>query len=187
MEVEQTSLPGVLVITPKRFGDDRGYFSETWSQRNLEAVIPGVNFVQDNESLSATPGTVRGLHYQAPPHAQAKLLRVLSGAIMDVAVDARKGSPHYGKWVAVELSSANGKQLYIPTGFLHGFATLTPDTLIAYKCSDYYAPEADGTVRFDSCGVDWGMDLSGAVLSGKDEAAPTFSDWNSPFTFGGDA
>lgn len=185
MELEQTSLPGVVAITPKRFGDDRGYFSETFNKRNLDQVIAGVDFVQDNESLSAAPGTVRGLHYQAPPHAQDKLVRVLSGAIVDVAVDARVGSPHYGSWVAVELSSSNGKQLFVPKGFLHGFATLTPDTLIAYKCSDYYAPEADGAVRFDSCGIDWGMDLNGAVLSGKDEAAPEFSDWSSPFEYGG--
>ena len=184
MEVEQTDLPGVLIVRPKRFGDDRGYFCETWNHRNLSAVIPDVEFVQDNESLSATPGTVRGLHYQSPPFAQDKLVRVLSGAIMDVAVDARKGSPNYGRAVAVELSSAQGNQLFVPKGFLHGFATLTPDVLIAYKCSDYYAPEADGAVRFDSLGIDWGIDISSTVLSGKDADAPAFADWDSPFTYG---
>lgn len=186
MQIDETRLPGVLRLTPRRFGDARGFFAETWNRCTLEkAGVYLPDFVQDNHSVSAAVGTVRGLHYQSPPHAQGKLVRCGRGRLIDVAVDARRGSPTYGEWIAEELSFANARMLWIPAGFLHGFATLEADTEIVYKCTDYYAPEADGTVRFDSCGIDWGIDLSGAVLSAKDAAAPTFADWTSPFEWSG--
>lgn len=182
MDVSKTPLPGVLVLTPRRFGDDRGFFAETWNTRTLSAAgIELPEFVQDNHSFSTARGTVRGLHYQSPPHAQGKLVRCGRGRLMDVAVDARRGSPTYGQSFAQELSFENGKQLWIPAGFLHGFATLEDNTEIVYKCTDFYAPEADGGVHFASLEIDWGIDLSGAVLSPKDAAAPQFSDWTSPF------
>ena len=182
MLTEPTLLPEVLVLTPRRFGDDRGWFCETYSQRALAEAGITTPFVQDNHSFSAQPGTLRGLHYQSPPHAQAKLVRCSRGSVFDVAVDARLGSPNYGKWVSVELSASNGRQLFVPIGFLHGFVTLEPDTEIQYKCSDFYAPECDGSVAWNSLGIDW--PLSGEpVLSAKDVAAPPFSAFQSPFTF----
>lgn len=142
----------------------------------------GLEFVQDNHSFSADVGTLRGLHYQAPPHAQDKLVRCSRGEIFDVVVDARAGSPSYGQWVGVELTAENGKQLFVPKGFLHGFVTRAPDTEVQYKVSDIYAPACDGSVRWDSVGIDW--ELSGTpVLSGKDEAAPAFGNWQSPFAW----
>lgn len=187
MSIEQTALPGVFIITPKRFGDHRGWFSETWNARVLKDAGIDLDFVQDNHSFSAPKGTVRGLHFQAPPSAQDKLVRVMSGAIVDVAVDVRVGSPAYGKSVSVELSAENGKQLLIPKGFLHGFATITPDVNVLYKCTDFYAPECDGSVRFDDpdLGIDWGIANEDAVLSDKDAAAQSFAAFNSPFVFEG--
>ena len=186
MLIEATPLPGVLRLTPRRFGDARGFFAETWNLKTLRAAgLDLPEFVQDNHSFSTAPGTVRGLHYQAPPDAQGKLVRCGRGRLMDVAVDARRGSPTYGQWHAEELSFDNGRMLWVPAGFLHGFATLEPDTEIVYKCTAFYAPESDGAVRFDSLGIDWGTDLSGAVLSPKDAAAPAFADWQSPFAWEG--
>ena len=184
MQVEKTALEGVMLLTPKRFGDARGFFSESWSKRVMADHGLDINWVQDNHSLSSQAGTVRGLHFQAPPHAQDKLVRCGRGCLFDVAVDIRKGSPTYGGWVGYELSAENGRQLLIPAGFLHGFVTRTPDTEIIYKCSDYYAPECDGAVRFDSLGIDWEMAGSEPVLSEKDAAAPEFTDFDSPFEFG---
>ena len=138
MEITQTDLPGVLILTPRRFADARGFFSESWNQRVMEEAGIEIAFVQDNHSLSRDVGTVRGLHFQSPPHAQAKLVRCGRGALYDVAVDVRRGSPSYGKWVGVELSADNGRQLLIPAGFLHGFVTREPDTEVIYKCSDFY-------------------------------------------------
>lgn len=184
MQVEQTRLPGVVILTPDRFGDARGFFSESWNQARLAGQGIDIAFVQDNHSLSSEVNTVRGLHFQSPPHAQAKLVRCGRGVLFDVAVDIRTGSPTYGAWVGVELSAENGRQLLIPEGFLHGFATRVADTEIIYKCSDYYAPECDGAVRFDDSGlgIDWG--LSGAaVLSGKDEGAQAWAGFDSPFTW----
>ena len=185
MHIEQTPLAGVLVLTPRRFGDDRGFFSESWNRRTLtEAGVFLPDFVQDNHSLSREAGTVRGLHFQSPPHAQGKLVRCGRGALFDVAVDVRVGSPSYGQWFGAELSFENAKQLWIPAGFLHGFVTREPDTEIVYKCTDHYAPDCDGAVRWDSCGIDWGF--SGApMLSAKDAAAQTLADFQSPFTFEG--
>ncbi|MBO9468073.1 dTDP-4-dehydrorhamnose 3,5-epimerase [Tropicibacter sp. R15_0] len=188
MQVTETPLPGVFLLEPRRFGDDRGFFCESWNKARMAEAGLDYDFVQDNHSMSAQVGTVRGLHFQSPPHAQAKLVRCGRGVLFDVAVDIRKGSPTYGQWVGYELSFDNGKQLLIPEGFLHGFATRTPDTEIIYKCSDYYAPDCDGAVRFDcpDLGIDWG--LSGdAVLSEKDAAAPVMADFDSPFVWEGAA
>ncbi|MDR5655059.1 dTDP-4-dehydrorhamnose 3,5-epimerase [Ruixingdingia sedimenti] len=187
MQLFGTVLDGVVVLAPRRFGDDRGYFSETWSRRVLFAAGIDVDFVQDNHSLSRGVGTVRGLHFQRPPHAQAKLVRVGRGRILDVAVDIRQGSPSYGQWVGVELSADDGRQLLIPAGFLHGFVTREPDTEVIYKCSDYYAPDCDGAVRFDdpAIGVDWGIAPGAAVLSDKDRAAPLLRDLDNPFRYEG--
>jgi dTDP-4-dehydrorhamnose 3,5-epimerase len=184
LQIEPTALPGVLSLTPSRHGDARGFFSESWSRRALAAHGVEIDFVQDNHSLSAKAGTLRGLHFQAPPHAQAKLVRCGRGRLWDVAVDIRRGSPSYGQWVGVELSFQNGRQLLVPEGFLHGFVTLEDDTEIVYKCSDYYAPQADGAVRWDSVGIDW--ELGGEpVLSAKDAAAPALDAFETPFAYEG--
>jgi len=186
MQIEETSLPGVLIITPRRFGDARGFFSESWNKALLADHGIDLEFVQDNHSLSEAVNTVRGLHFQSPPHAQDKLVRCGRGALMDVVVDIRVGSPTWGRWFGVVLSAENGRQMLVPKGFLHGFATRQPDTEIIYKCTDYYAPDCDGAVRFDdpAIGIDWG--LSGApVLSDKDARAPLLADFNSPFHWEG--
>ncbi|MEL7300961.1 MAG: dTDP-4-dehydrorhamnose 3,5-epimerase [Pseudomonadota bacterium] len=183
MQITETALPGVLLLEPRRFGDARGYFSESWNRRTLAEQGITIDFVQDNHSLSRDAGTVRGLHFQSPPHAQAKLVRCGRGVLFDVAVDARRGSPRYGHWVGVELSAENGRQLLIPDGFLHGFITRAPDTEIIYKCSDYYAPKADGAVHWASCGIKWG-EAAAPVLSEKDAAAPPFDAFESPFIYG---
>lgn len=184
MQIQETALPGVLILTPQRFGDHRGFFSESWNRQRMADHGLDIDFVQDNHSLSATVDTVRGLHFQTPPHAQDKLVRCGRGALWDVAVDIRRGSPTYGQWVGVELTAENGRQLLVPAGFAHGFATRAPDTEIVYKCSDYYAPDCDRALRFDdpAIGIDWG--LSGApILSEKDAAAPLLADLDSPFTW----
>lgn len=182
MDIKLTALGDVLLITPQRFEDDRGFFVETWSRSAMDAVGMAFDFVQDNHSLSREAGTIRGLHFQAPPHAQDKLVHCTRGAILDVAVDVRVGSTTYGQWVKIELTATNDHQLLIPQGFLHGFVTLQPDSEVQYKCSDYYAPECDGSVRWDSLGIDWGLtDLP--VLSAKDATAMPFSDFQSPFVF----
>lgn len=185
MQIDDTALSGVKILTPRRFGDARGWFSETWNAETLAAAGLALSFVQDNHSFSVPAGTVRGLHFQAPPHAQDKLVRVVQGRILDVAVDIRKGSPSYGAAVGVELSAEVGNQLLIPKGFLHGFATLTPDCHVLYKCTDTYAPETEGSVRFDDpdLAIDWGIDTSTAVLSDKDAKAPAFADLDSPFVY----
>ncbi|MEW2915377.1 dTDP-4-dehydrorhamnose 3,5-epimerase [Leisingera sp. JC11] len=182
MQVEETGLPGLKVLTPARFGDARGFFSESWNRRRMQEVGIDLDFVQDNHSLSAAAGTLRGLHFQAPPHAQDKLVRCGRGALFDVAVDIRKGSPAFGKWFGIELSAENGRQLLVPKGFLHGFLTRVPDTEVIYKCTDYYAPECDGAVAWDSCGIDWEFEGT-PVLSKKDAAAPALADFDSPFTW----
>ncbi|MEM6596366.1 MAG: dTDP-4-dehydrorhamnose 3,5-epimerase [Pseudomonadota bacterium] len=182
MQIEKTKLDGVVIVTPARYGDDRGFFSECWSRARLSEAGVYVDFVQDNHSLSVATGTVRGLHFQTPPHAQAKLVRCGRGALFDVAVDLRRGSPTYGHWVGVELSFENGRQLLVPVGFAHGFVTREPDTEAVYKCSDYYAPECDRALHWDSCGIDWGLDGT-PVLSPRDAAAPALAEFESPFTY----
>ncbi|MEP1328076.1 dTDP-4-dehydrorhamnose 3,5-epimerase [Pseudophaeobacter sp.] len=189
MQVEETGLPGLKVLTPQRFGDARGYFSESWNRQRMAALGLDLDFVQDNHSLSATPGTLRGLHFQAPPHAQDKLVRCGRGVLFDVAVDIRRGSATFGAWFGIELSAENGKQLLVPKGFLHGFITRAPETEVVYKCTDYYAPDCDGAVAWDSCGIDWGFDQgfeSNPILSDKDAAAPALADFDSPFTWQGE-
>ncbi len=183
MRIEETSLHGVRILTPRRFGDDRGFFAEIWNARTYAEAGLQVDFVQDNHSLSASVGTLRGLHFQAPPHAQGKLVRCGAGRLFDVAVDIRRGSPTYGQWAGVELSAENGRMLWIPRGMAHGFVTREADTEIVYKCDGFYAAEADRALRWDSCGIDWG--LGGApVLSEKDAHAPAFAGFETPFTFG---
>ena len=183
-EIFRTALPDVIRILPSRFGDHRGFFSETYSQLAYANLGIEAVFVQDNHSLSAAVGTVRGLHFQVPPHAQAKLVRCGRGAIFDVAVDIRRGSPTYGRWAGFTLSAKNGAQLYIPVGFAHGFATLEPDSEIIYKCSDYYAPETEGALRWDDSDIGIAWPLTAApVLSEKDASAPLLADFNSPCTF----
>lgn len=183
MQIDDTAIPDVKRLTPRRFGDARGFFSETWNARTLAQAGVDAVFVQDNHSYSSQAGTVRGLHYQRPPHAQGKLVRVAQGRILDVAVDVRRGSPHYGRWVAEELSAENGAQLWVPRGFLHGFVTLEPDCHVLYKTDDHYAPDCDGAVRFDDpdLAIDWTIAPEAAVLSDKDAAAPAFRDFDTPF------
>ncbi|MEM7236562.1 MAG: dTDP-4-dehydrorhamnose 3,5-epimerase [Pseudomonadota bacterium] len=187
MDCQTTDLPGVLILTPRRFGDARGFFAETWNRRTLEGHGVDLDFVQDNHSLSAEVGTVRGLHFQAPPHAQDKLVRCGRGGFLDVVVDIRKGSPAYGRWVGVELSAENGRQLLVPKGFAHGFVTRLPDTEICYKCSDYYAPETEGAVHYadPAIGIDWGIAADDAILSAKDAAARPLAELDSPFVWEG--
>lgn len=185
MDIRATDLPDVKVLTPRRFGDARGYFSETWNAGRMAAAGLSTQFVQDNESVSARPGTLRGLHYQSPPFAQAKLVRVARGAVRDVAVDVRRGSPTYGRWIAEVLSAENGAQILVPRGFLHGFVTLEPDTLVIYKVDNGYDAASDGSVLWNGAGldVDWGVDPGEVTLSDKDRAAPAFRDWVSPFEY----
>ncbi len=185
-QIHPTALPEVVVIVPPRFGDARGWFCETWNPRSLAAAgLTLPDFVQDNHSYSAPRHTLRGLHYQRPPHGQAKLVRCSRGRILDVAVDVRRGSPRYGQWATAELSAENGYQLFVPEGFLHGFLTLTEDCEVQYKCSGFYAPEADGAVRWNSIGLDWG--IAAPQLSDKDAAAPGLGNWDSPFIMAGRA
>ena len=183
MKIEPTDLPDVLILTPARFGDERGWFSETFNAARLAAAGLDMVWVQDNHSMSARVGTLRGLHFQAPPHAQDKLVRCSRGAIFDVAVDIRRGSPGYGAWIGVELTAQNGRQMLVPKGFLHGFVTRAADSEVQYKCSDVYAPECDGGISWNDpdIGIDWGV--SAPVLSAKDSAAPAFRDFVSPFVW----
>ena len=189
MQIEQTALPGVMLITPPRFGDHRGFFSESYSRKKLADHGIDLEFVQDNHSLSMAQGTVRGLHFQAPPHAQDKLVRCGRGSLFDVAVDIRKGSPTYGHWVGYELSFENGRQLLVPAGFAHGFMTLQPETEIVYKCSDYYAPETEGALLWNDpdIGIDWPLSGIEPAISDKDAAAPGIKGYDSPFTWEGGA
>ena len=186
MDIRETALPGVLCLTPRRFGDGRGWFSESWSARRMEEAGLSFDWVQDNHSHSVEVGTVRGLHCQVPPSAQAKLVRVARGGVLDIAVDIRRGSPTFGQWVAEELSAANGAELLVPRGFLHGFVTLEPETDVLYKVDAFYDPAAERAVRFDDpdLAIDWGIDPARAVLSDKDAAAPAFADLESPFVLG---
>ena len=172
MNVIETALAGVRILEPQVFGDARGWFMESWSKKKMEDAGSFVDFVQDNHSFSAQKGTLRGLHYQLNPMAQAKLLRVSRGAIFDVAVDIRRGSPTYAKWVGVKLTAENYRQLFIPRGFAHGFITLTDDVEVQYKADNLYAPDCDGNIRWDDpeIGVEW--PIPPVVLSEKDAAAP---------------
>ena len=180
-------MPAPQLIIPHRFGDKRGWFSESYSRRALAELSIVDDFVQDNHSLSASKGTLRGLHFQTPPHAQAKLVRCIAGAIWDVAVDVRADSPTYGKWVGAELTAANGEQLYVPVGFAHGFVTLTDNTEVAYKTSDYYAPECDGGIIWNDqqIAVEWPIADLAPILSDKDHKLQQLKDFVSPFQYDG--
>lgn len=177
MNVLETSLPGVVVIEPKVFGDGRGYFFESWSQRDFDALVRPVRFVQDNESKSRY-GVIRGLHFQKGRQAQGKLVRVVSGRVLDVAVDLRRGSPTFGRHAAVELSGENRRQLFIPRGFAHGFAVLSEEAVLQYKCDSPYAPESEAAVAWDDpdLGIDWGIPAADVILSEKDKAHPRLRD-----------
>lgn len=185
MKITQTKLSGVYVIEPQVFGDSRGWFTETYSKIKLEqdGVLKNIEFVQDNHSFSAQKGTLRGLHFQMNPKAQTKLLRCSRGKILDVAVDIRKGSLNYRKWVSVELSAENFRQILIPKGFAHGFVTLTDDVEVQYKVDEYYSPECDRSIRFDDSeiGVDWGIE--NPILSQKDLKAPLLKDSDCNFKY----
>ena len=184
MELLQTDIPEVVLVRPTRHGDDRGFFSETFRAE----WFPNLRFVQDNHSLSATPGTLRGLHLQKPPHAQAKLVRVTRGRILDVAVDIRVGSPTYGHHVAVELSAANWEQLLVPVGFAHGFITREPDTEVHYKVSDYYSADHDAGIAWNDpdLAIDWGLEEGQILLSERDRAHRPLADIEPSFTFEGE-
>ncbi len=177
MNVVQTEIPGVVIIEPRVFEDARGYFFESFSQRDFDSQVREVRFVQDNESKSSY-GVLRGLHFQKPPHAQSKLVRVVKGAVLDVAVDIRKGSPTFGKHVAVELSAENHRQFFIPRGFAHGFVVLTDEVIFQYKCDNFYAPESEGAVAWDDpdLGIDWKVPSDRMLLSAKDGANPYLKD-----------
>ena len=187
MKIEPLAIPDVKLITPKRFGDHRGWFVETYSKPRLVEHGVDLEFVQDNHSFSAQVGTLRGLHFQKPPHAQDKLVRVTRGKVLDVAVDIRKGSPWYGQHVSTVLDANDGLQMFVPKGFAHGFVTLTPDTEFLYKVSDVYAPDCDAGIRWDDAdlAVDWQLDDLTPVTSEKDGKLPSFADFDSPFTYEG--
>ena len=185
MDLNETDLPEVKLITPRRFGDKRGFFSETYNRRAFAEMGISGEFIQDNHAHSAERGTLRGLHFQAPPATQTKLLRVLRGAILDVVVDLRHGSPRFGQHVMVELTAESGQQILCPKGFAHGVLTLTPDTEMAYKVDAYYAPELDFGVRFDDpdLGIDWPLPESKMIVSDRDRYQPFFRDLPRIFTF----
>jgi dTDP-4-dehydrorhamnose 3,5-epimerase len=178
MDIVPTALDGVVEVRPTRHGDDRGWFSEVYKRHTLHDAGIDIEFVQDNESFSAPTGTLRGLHYQLPPHAQDKLVRVIHGSILDVAVDIRSGSATFGRHVAVTLTAEEGNQLLVPAGFAHGFSTLEPDTRVAYKVSDRYAPDCERAIRWDdpALAIDWQLPPGGPTLSGKDAVAPLLAD-----------
>ena len=177
MNIIETGIEGLWIIEPRIFGDSRGYFFESFSQKEFDEKIGPVNFVQDNESKSCY-GVVRGLHFQKPPHAQAKLVRVVKGKVLDVAVDLREGSPTYGKHCAVELSEENHRQMFIPKGFAHGFSVLSEEAVFQYKCDDYYAPETEGAVAWDDpdLAIDWHVPAEDIRLSEKDRKHPRLAE-----------
>jgi dTDP-4-dehydrorhamnose 3,5-epimerase len=174
MTIERLSIPDVWVFTPRRFEDQRGWFQETFSAEALRAHLGGVVFVQDNHSMSRAPLTMRGMHFQRPPKAQDKLVRVVRGSVLDVAIDIRRASPTYGKWVSAKLSAENGVQIFVPKGFAHGFLTLEPDTEVIYKVSDVYSPPDEGGVshKDPAVGIDWGADPESFVMAPRDLAFP---------------
>lgn len=184
INVIQTEIPGVVIIEPKIFGDDRGYFYESYSQRDFEEKVAKVTFIQDNQSFSHY-GVLRGLHFQNPPYTQSKLVRVIQGKVVDVAVDIRKGSPTYGKYVAVELTGENHRQFFIPKGFAHGFVVLSETALFQYKCDEFYHPESEGAVMWDDpdINIDWRIPAGDIALSAKDARHKYLKEFVSPFDF----
>lgn len=184
MEVIKTAIEGVVIIEPRIFTDSRGYFFESYSKKEFDEKVCPVDFVQDNESCS-TYGVMRGLHFQRPPFTQSKLVRCVRGAVLDVAVDIRKGSPTYGQHVAVELTEENHRQFFVPRGFAHGFAVLSDVAVFQYKCDNYYAPQADGGIAItdSSLGIDWRIDPAKAILSEKDMRHAILADFDYPFDY----
>lgn len=185
MEVIKTQIDGVLIIEPRVFGDARGYFFESFNAREFaEKTGMDITFVQDNESRSKY-GVLRGLHFQRPPYTQSKLVRVVKGRVLDVAVDLRKGSPTYGQHVSCELTEDNHRQFFVPKGFAHGFCVLSEDAIFQYKCDNFYAPQADGGISIldASLGIDWGIEMDKALLSDKDTKHPCMKDFDSPFVY----
>lgn len=184
INVIKTGIEGVVIIEPRLFKDDRGYFFESFSQRDFQSLVKEVSFVQDNESKSSY-GVLRGLHFQKPPFAQSKLVRVIKGAVLDVAVDIRKGSPTYGQHVSVELTGDNHRQFFIPQGFAHGFSVLTPEVIFQYKCDNFYAPQAEGAIAWNDpdLGIDWRVPADKVILSEKDNHHPLLKDLDSPFDY----
>ena len=184
MEIIKTGIEGLLILEPRIFQDARGYFFESFSQREFEEKVGPVHFVQDNESMS-TYGVMRGLHFQRPPYTQSKLVRCVKGAVLDVAVDIRQGAPTYGQHVAVELTAENHRQFFIPKGFAHGFAVLSETAVFQYKCDEFYHPEADAGISIldDSLGIDWRIPMDKAILSDKDTRHGMLADFQSPFTY----
>ena len=183
MEIIETSIIGLVIIEPRIFKDPRGYFFESFSQREFDEKVGKITFVQDNESMSSY-GVMRGLHFQRPPFTQSKLVRCVKGAVLDVAVDIRKGSPTYGQHVAVELTEENHRQFFIPKGFAHGFAVLSETAVFQYKCDEFYHPEVDGGISIldTSLGIDWRIPSIDAILSDKDKKHPLLKNFNSPFS-----
>lgn len=183
MEVIKTDIEGLVIIEPKVFGDARGYFFESFSQREFEEKVRKVNFVQDNQSMSSY-GVMRGLHFQEPPFSQSKLVRCVKGRVLDVAVDIRKGSPTYGQHVSVELTEDNHRQFFVPRGFAHGFAVLSENAIFQYKCDNFYAPQADGGISIldKSLGINWQIPQDKALLSEKDMKHALLKDFDSPFS-----
>lgn len=184
MDVIKTAIDGVVIVEPKVFKNARGYFFESFSQREFEEKVRKINFVQDNESMSSY-GVMRGLHFQCPPFTQSKLVRCVKGKVLDVAVDIRKGSPTYGQHVAIELSEDNHRQFFVPRGFAHGFVVLSETAVFQYKCDNFYAPQADGgiSIKDDSLGIDWHITTDKVLLSEKDTLHACLKDFDSPFTY----
>lgn len=182
--MEPLEIEGLAVLRPKKFFDARGYFTETFNASAYADAGVGSTFVQDNQSLSLDAGTIRGLHFQTPPEPQAKLIRVIQGSIFDVAVDLRRGSPTYGRWCAVTLTAEAGEQLFVPRGFAHGFCTLEPSTIVAYKVDGYYAPACDSGLRWDDpdLGIPWPVDPAAAIVSDKDAKLRPFMGFDTPFS-----
>lgn len=188
-EIRSLAIREILELVPRRFLDERGFFSEVWKENELRQYGIDVSFVQDNHSLSCEAGVLRGLHYQAPPFAQAKLVRVVRGSIYDVAVDIRHGSATFGQWVGLTLSGSSWNQVFVPAGFAHGFLTLEPDSEVIYKVSQYYSPEHDRAIRWDDpeIGIDWPITGAAPILSAKDRVAPSLAEVEPAFHFGGSA
>ena len=182
MEVIKTNIEGVVIIEPRIFKDDRGYFFESFSQREFEEKVCKTTFVQDNESKSSY-GVLRGLHFQKPPFAQSKLVRVIKGAVLDVAVDIRKGSPTFGQYVSVELTGENHRQFFIPRGFAHGFSVLSEEVIFQYKCDNFYSPQSEGAIAWNDpdLNIDWRIPAEKVVLSEKDSKHPRLKDWQNRF------
>ncbi len=182
MEVIKTNIEGVVIIEPRIFKDDRGYFFESFSQREFEEKVCKTTFVQDNESKSSY-GVLRGLHFQKPPFAQSKLVRVIKGAVLDVAVDIRKGSPTFGQYVSVELTGENHRQFFIPRGFAHGFSVLSEEVIFQYKCDNFYSPQSEGAIAWNDpdLNIDWRIPAEKVVLSEKDSKHPRLKDWQNMF------